>query len=120
MLLTSDRLATACDLPETAVHGLLKVQALGPEVAFRDGHAWLFHEEAVGVVELRKALITALGEQASIVGDLVRAATPHIVRMWRDLTPLTEIVVKIAGHEDVDVTIRPSFIRKAKARAAAR
>ncbi len=69
---------------------------------------------ALAVIELVKTLQGAFGESSPVPKDAARLAAHEIAAVWHGAEP-RDILVQIEGL-NVDITIRPDFIAKAKAK----
>jgi len=120
--MTKTELCTVSGLKSTHLDQLLRDEVIPPSFwtksGGRAGKEVNLAPIAVAVVELLKILTAALGETSSAPKTIVRSAIPTIERMWHN--PQLE-----AGHNmtitvgDLEMTVRPSFVEKAKKLVAA-
>lgn len=82
-----------------------------------DGKRLELAPASVAVIELVKLLQSAFGESSPVPKDAARQAAPAISTMWHTGQE-RDLLVEVEGC-DLNVTIRPSFISKAKALVAA-
>lgn len=82
-----------------------------------DGKRLELAPASVAVIELLKILQSAFGENSPVPKDAARQAAGAISTMWHTGQE-RDLLVQVEGV-DLDVTIRPSFIKKSKALLAA-
>ncbi len=82
-----------------------------------DGKRLELAPASVAVIELVKDLQSAVGEASPLPKDVGRHAASAISTMWHDPAQEREFLVQIE-NTDVAITIRPTFISKARALVA--